>query len=181
MYGGSIRYTNGAWDILASGLKQDGANNNGSAKAVMAGGSYDAKFAKIFVGYTREKNDCVSCTGVLARIEGITPRGAGDFTLMNIGVRVPFGALTAIAEALKVQDRSDYAAPTQSRSAPWFAVGAEYALSNRTKLWGSVGTISNKNGSQYVLQTGGALRPVGLVDGTNATARNFGVGMTHMF
>ena len=91
------------------------------------------------------------------------------------------GAWTLIGEVFYLRDRSDYAAPVGNRDVPWLALGAEYALSKRTTLWGSVGAVRNRNGSQYVLSTGPAPRPANAVPAGNPTAKNIGIGITHAF
>ena len=184
MVGATLQYNARPWNVLVSVAKQRGAGSTdrvGAARGLMVGGSYDAGFAKVFAGYTREKNDCLTCTGVLERMEGLTARGAGDFTLLNLGVRAPVGAWTLIGEVFYLRDRSDYAAPVGNRDVPWLALGAEYALSKRTTLWGSVGAVRNRNGSQYVLSTGPAPRPANAVPAGNPTAKNIGIGITHAF
>lgn len=181
-YSGTVRYTNGPVDLVVSRVRQNGSGStNGSANAYQLAGSYDFKVAKVIAGYNRESNDCLTCTGVLARQEGLTPLGKGDFRLINLGVRVPVKALTVIAQVLRIQDRSDYANATGSRDVPWFAVGVEYKLSKRTTLWGSAGAVKNKNGSQYALSTGAPPREAGSVGAGDPISKNVGAGLTVTF
>jgi predicted porin len=181
-YAGSARYTEGPWDATIIYVRQSGANNaNGSVRAFEAGGNYNFGPAKLFFGYTKEVNDCLTCTGIYARIQGLRPGGAGDFRLTNVGVRIPVGALILIGQAARIQDRSDYAAPTGSRDALNLAVGAEYSLSKRTVLWSSVGTVGNQNGSRYAVSAGNGPRGSAFVPDGNPRATSASLGMTHRF
>jgi predicted porin len=107
--------------------------------------------ARLFAGVTDERNSCTTACPGLTRVTGSSTT---DFRLLNLGVRAPFGALTAIAQVTRVSDRSTYTAATPDRDANWFAIGAEYLFSKRSMLYGSIGTINNKNGSNYVLAAG---------------------------
>lgn len=182
LYGGSVRYTQGPWDVIASGSVQKGANNaNGSAKAVQVGGNYDFSWMKLYLGYTRETNDCTTCTGALARIDNASRFGGGDFRMVNVGGRIPVGTAMGIWQVTRLTDRSSYAVAPGNRDAWWLAVGGEYYLSKRTTLWASVGRINNKNGSNYVLSTGPNPRPNNAVGPGNPESNNFGMGITHTF
>lgn len=181
-YAGSARYTEGPWDATVIYVRQNGANNaNGSARAFEIGGNYNFGFARVFLGYTKEVNDCTTCTGAYARIQGLRAGGAGDFRLTNVGVRAPMGAFTLIGQATRIQDRSDYVAPTGNRDALNLAVGAEYSVSKRTVLWGSIGTIGNKNESKYAVSAGNGPRGSAFVPDGNPRATSGSLGMTHTF
>ncbi len=178
----SARYSAGPIDAVLGWVKQEGANNaNGDASAVVIGGSYNFGAAKVFAGYTNEKNTCTTCTGALARVAGVTPTGASEFKLFNLGVRVPVGSFTGIAQVVKVNDDTDYAVNPGSRDATWFAVGAEYTFSRRTVAYASVGTIDNQNGSQYALGSGSVQQPAGFVGPNNPRSTTATVGIRHSF
>jgi predicted porin len=145
---------------------------------MVVGGSYDARFAKFFLGMTVEKNSCATCTGAIARMPGAS---TSEFRLTNLGVRVPFGQFTAVAQFTRVNDRSDYTALTGNRDANWISLGGDYDLSKRTRLYFGVGQISNKNGSQYVLGTGTAQAPAMLVGSSSGSSRNIYMGVRHNF
>ncbi len=174
----SARYTAGPLDVMAGVNRQQGANNgNGTVRAASAGGSYNFGAAKLYAGYTMESNDCTTCTGALTRVVGSSKT---DFRLINLGVRVPFGAFTAIAQGVRVNDRSTYTAATGERDANWFAIGGEYTLSRRTLIHASVGSIGNKNGSNYVLGSGSSQQPATLVaDPDRSTTAS--LVLTHTF
>ena len=107
--------------------------------------------------------------------------GASAFRLANVGVRMPFGRTTVIAQAVRIADRSDYAAPAGNRDANLFALGAEYALSKRTTLYGSLGTVGNRNDSRYALGTGSVQQPPGAVERGDARSKTASLGLRHVF
>ena len=181
-YGLSARYTKSGLDVLAGFVRQNaGSAGTGAAQGAVVGGSYDFRVAKVYLGYTRERNDCTNCSGALARPSGVAPRGHGDFRLINIGTRVPFGAFTAIAQYVRLQDRTDYAVNPGNRDANWWAIGGEYAMSKRTLIYTSVGSIDNQNGSQYALGTGSAQLPANSVAAGNPRTTTFNLGIRHTF
>jgi predicted porin len=176
--GASVRYTSGALDLMAGANQQQGASNsNGSVRAASVGGSFDLGVARVYAGYTVEANDCTTCTGALARVVGSTKT---DFRLVNLGVRVPLGSMNGIAQVVRLTDKSTYSAPTGERDATWLGIGVEYYLSRRTLVHFSVATIDNKNGSNYVLGSGSAQQPAGLVaDLSRSTTTS--LVLTHAF
>ena len=181
-YGASVRYLEGPWDLVAAYGRQEGSGSaSGRITSVVVGGSYNFKVAKIFAGYTNEKNTCSTCTGALARAEGVSGGDASEFQLVNLGVRIPVGNLTAIAQVVRVNDRSRYAVNLGDRDATWFAVGAEYPLSRRTVLYGALGTIDNRNGSQYALGSGGVQQPPNFVDTDDPRSSTLSLGIRHLF
>lgn len=181
-YGLSARYaTRQATAVAAWNRQKSGSTGTGDAEAYVLGGSYDFGAARVFVGYTVEKNGCSNCTGIFARMGGVTGTDESEFRLANIGARVPMGgALTLIAQYTRLADRSRYATPRGRQDANWVSVGAEYLLSTRTTLYGGVGTIGNRNGSSYALGTGSAQQPSGLaVDPSRSTT--VAAGIRHRF
>ena len=178
----SGRYRAGRLDAVAAWGEQSGAGSGtGAARAWVVGGSYDFGWARLFVGYTDERNRCATCTGPLARVAGVMDGGASAFRLANVGVRMPFGRTTVIAQAVRIADRSDYAAPAGNRDANLFALGAEYALSKRTTLYGSLGTVGNRNDSRYALGTGSVQQPPGAVERGDARSKTASLGLRHVF
>lgn len=176
----SARYAAGPFGLTLGHMRQEGANNaNGRVQATVAGGSYDFGVARLFAGYTDEKNSCTTCTAGLARVTGAS---VSEFRLINLGARAPLGGLTTlIAQATRLQDRSRYAAPTGNRNTNWFAVGAEYNLSRRTMLYGTIGTIANHNGSRYALGSGTAAQPANAVASGDPRASTAQLGVRHLF
>jgi predicted porin len=117
----------------------------------------------------------------MLRVNGVSATGSSEFRILNLGVRVPFGAFTAIAQAARVQDRTAYAAPTGNRDSTWLAIGAEYAFSRRTVGYASIGRIGNRNGSQYALGAGTAQQAANFVASANQRSTGVAVGMRHSF
>ena len=178
-YGASASYQASGFDLSAGFQRQEGPDDAaGKVSAMAVGGSYDARFAKFFLGTTVEKNSCATCSGAIARMPGAS---TSEFRLTNLGVRVPFGQFTAIAQFPRVNDRSGYTSLTGNRDANWISLGGDYDLSKRTRLYFGVGQISNKNGSQYVLGTGTAQAPATLVGSSSGSSRNIYMGVRHNF
>jgi predicted porin len=180
-YGASGRYAQGPITAVVGYTRQNGANNagaSGNARAAVVGGSFDFGVARLFAGVTDERNSCTTACPGLTRVTGSSTT---DFRLLNLGVRAPFGALTAIAQVTRVNDRSTYTAATPDRDANWYAIGAEYSFSKRSMLYGSVGTIDNKNGSSYVLGSGTAQQPTGAIGTNNPRATTAQIGIRHVF
>lgn len=181
-YSASARYSAQGLDALVGWNRQNGANNaNGSVSALVAGGSYDFGVARVFAGYTDEKNDCTTCTGGLARVSGVTGSSASEFRLLNVGTRVPIGLFTAIAQYVRVNDRSKYAINPGSRDVNWFALGGEYAFSKRTIVYGSAATLKNRNGSQYALGSGTAQQVANFVATGDPRTTTVTLGIRHAF
>jgi predicted porin len=182
-YGASARYANGPIDLIVAYGRQNGAGNaNGEVRSYSAGGSYNFGVVKVFAGYIDEKNSCTTCTGALTRASGVTGANASEFRLVNAGVRVPISApLVAIAQAVRISDRSVYTVNPGDRDATWIAVGAEYALSKRTTLYGSAGTVSNSNGSMYAIGTGSAQQAAAAVGAGDPRAKAVALGVRHQF
>jgi len=181
-YGASARYLQGPWDLNVAWGRQDaGTGATGNITSYSVGGSYDFQLAKLYLGYTNERNACSSCTGSLARATDAFRASVSEFGLANIGVRVPIGRFTAIGQAAWVNDRSNYQVSPGNRNAWWFAIGGEYSLSRRTTLYGSVGTIENRNGSMYALGSGGVQQPANSVGAGNPRSTAGNIGIKHVF
>src|SRR5690606_31690106 len=103
------------------------------------------------------------------------------FRLLNLGLRAPLGRMTAIAQAIRLRDRSHYLLPTGSRDATWLALGQEYALSKRFIIYSSIATIGNRNGSRYAAGTGNAQQPAGRVGDGDPRASTLSLGMRYTF
>ena len=86
-----------------------------------------------------------------------------------------------MAQVSRIQDRSNYATSPGNRDATWIALGSEYALSRRTLLHASIGTIGNNNGSLYALGSGSVQHAAGLVGAGNPRTRTMVIGVRHSF
>lgn len=180
-YGAAARYNNDDWDLVLGYGRQQGAGVSGGVDAYVIGGSYKLPRAQLFFGITGENNACRSCNGPLSPIAGIKAGGKSAFRITNFGVRVPLGGLTAIAQIAKIHDRSDYSINPGSRDASWLSLGAEYLISRRTVLYSSLSTIGNRNGSQYVMGTGSAQQPAGVVPSGGRRVTALSAGVRHSF
>ena len=181
-YSASVRYRGHGLDAVAAFARQTGAGvGSGSLDAYVVGGSYQFPAVKVYAGLTNEKNDCSTCTGSFKLGPDIAPRGASEFRLANLGAQMNFGALSVYTQVTRVMDRSDYRSPTPSRDATWLALGAEYALSKRTSVSGSLGGISNRNGSNYTLGSGTSQQPANAISPGNPRAYAAVLGVRHFF
>lgn len=180
--GASARYSVDALDAVVGYTKMEGPSGSiGDVNGAVIGGSYNLKSFKVFAGYSRERNSCTGCTGALARIAGVAVGGAADFRIVNIGVRVPFGALTAIAQVARVIDRTAYAVNPGDRDATRLGIGAEYAMSRRTTAYTSLASIGNRNGSLYALGSGSVQQPAGRVAAGDPRSTTLTMGVRHVF
>lgn len=178
----SARYSDGPVDLIAGYGRQDGlGTTNGKLESFVVGGSYNFGPARVYGGVTTEENSCTTCTGTLVRATGVAGSNASEFRLVNLGVRIPVGNTTAIAQVVRVSDRSRYAAATGDRDATWFAIGGEYAFSKRTGAYATIGTIGNQNGSLYALGSGTVQRPANFFGGANRRSTTLTLGMRHNF
>jgi predicted porin len=180
--GFAARYTQGAVDAVVSTQRVNGAGNlgaSGSVQGLVVGGSVQLGASRLFAGLTEERNSCsTGCSG-LPRVAGAT---TARFRLLNLGLRQQLGtAFTGLAQYTRVQDRSDYAVATGDRDAHWLALGGEYTLSKRSMIYGSVGTVGNRNGSNYVLGSGSALQAAGAIGPGNPRATTTQLGVRHSF
>jgi predicted porin len=174
-YGASARYNNGPVELVG-GFHRQSAAGTGAARAGVVGGSYDFGVARVFAGWTEERNNCSTCTGGLAPTTRLAAGGASEFRLINIGAKIPTGAWTTFVQYVRVQDRGN-----SDRDANWFAIGGEYALSKRTAIYTTLGTINNRNGSQYALGSGTAQQPAGFVAAGDPRSTTFTLGIRHGF
>ena len=179
----SLKYTAGpldaniAWQSLRAGV-----GGTGHARGWTVGGSYDFGIARVFAGATEEENNCSTCIGALARGPAATSASTSKFRLLNIGARAPFGSFTLIGEVARIQDRSAYFTSPGDRDATLVSMGGEYGLSKRTVLYGSLGTIDNRNGSRYALGTGSSQQIASAWPaGSNKRASTLNLGIRHVF
>jgi predicted porin len=183
-FDGSLRYTIGAADFIGEFARQRGPGNGGSAGAVESkflGASYDFGTFKTIVAYTDEKDNCALCTGTLARLPGVTGTNASEFKFGQIGVRVPVGKATLIAQYIRVQDDSQYAVDPGNRNANWIAAGMEYLLTKKDLVYATAGSVKNANGSLYALGTGSAQQLAGAVGPGNPRTTTLSLGINHSF
>jgi predicted porin len=166
----SLRYAKAPLDLNVSYTGGRDAFDRGTLKALTAGGSYLVGPFQVFAGYLRETNNQeTSATAPAAPTR--------RFDIYNLGMRYKATpALTLVGQAERIRDRSD--ALAVDRDANKFAFGAEYALSKRTAVYSSIGTVSNQHGSNYSLGSGTA--PGGPVKG-DPQSKTANIGVKHVF
>lgn len=168
--GASLRYQNGPLDLNVVYIENNDAFDRGGQKAMNIGGSYALGKAKVYAGYLRETSR--TATSAVAALPQET-----RLDLYNIGLRFQTTAnLTLIGQVIRLRDRSE--GLTIDRDGTSIAFGGEYALSKRTLVYASVGSIENQNGSSYSLGTGTAAG--GPVTG-DPRARAASIGVRHTF
>lgn len=181
-YSGSARFTRDNWDVMAGYAEIKSAEkHNGEVKSHVVGGSYNWSGVKVFLGYTRERNDCHTCTGSLKPSTNLMAGGSNDFSVSNLGVRIPQGNFTWIAQYAHIKDRSNYSSATGKRASDWIGIGMEYALSKRTLVYGSVASISNKNGSNFTLGSGTSTQSAGISGANDRRSNTTVLGIRHTF
>jgi general bacterial porin, GBP family len=115
-----------------------------------AGGSYDFGVAKLYAAWRTRKEP----------VAGLDERSGW------LGLSVPIGPATLQGTVGRVDDRT-----AANKDARGISLGAEYALSKRTDVYGRSGRVSNRNGATFNLDNGlNGSRPM-------ATA----VGLRHRF
>ncbi|MBC7455655.1 MAG: porin [Massilia sp.] len=97
----------------------------------------------------------------------IASTASTDSRDMLVGVALPVGATTWLASFIRKNDRD-----LANRDADQIAIGATYALSQRTDFYAAYSRISNRNGAAYTV--GNASAP-----GSGSAALN--LGMRHAF
>jgi predicted porin len=124
MVGAKVGYKNGPLNV-ALGLQQEKGSEN---DYMMIAGAYDLGMASLSAGYnTRSGNDA-----------------KGDDTELTLGVNVPLGNVNlSVGYATS---KTEIAGSTSAKSSG-FGVGATYALSKRTKLYGGLRSHNVKDGA----------------------------------
>lgn len=146
--GGSLVYANGPVVVKLAHHNGRNAADTDSTKNSFLGGSYNFGVAKAIAGYQTEK-------GV----------GALDRNAAQVGVQVPFGPHTVMAEYIRKNDKT-----AANNDANMVGVAYTYALSKRTNLYTSYVKIDNKNSLVYTTKAG---------DGSGD--KEFNVGIRHKF
>lgn len=121
----TVAYANGPL-VVGAGLDRTETNNVKGLQAFAVGGSYDLGAAKVFADF------------VTADPKDLAP-AVDKITELNAGVRVPMGAITAVAGL--GTNKQDNANGTDA-SGTDYLLGADYSLSKRTTAYARV---SQKN------------------------------------
>jgi len=145
----------------------DGSFANKTFKTDLLAGSYDAGVAKLFAQYYSQ--DAVINESAAGTPGTSASSGAGKIKGTSIGVRVPFGALTAYAQALNLKDQRNSAAnTTEDRKFTGSSFGVRYDMSKRTYAYLNSGKIK-KDGTAAAPTT------------TNYDLKQTAVGLVHSF
>ncbi|MEX1166301.1 MAG: porin, partial [Hydrogenophaga sp.] len=124
MVGAKVGYKNGPLNV-ALGLQQEKGTEN---DYMMVAGAYNLGVASLSAGYnTRSGNDA-----------------RGDDTELTVGVNVPLGNVSLSAGF--ATSKTEIGGSTAGKSSG-FGVGAAYALSKRTKLYGGLRSHNRENGA----------------------------------
>jgi len=145
-FGASGTYANGPARMTVAYHDQEDPTGDDSAKMALIGGTYDFSVARLHLAYATDKG-----TGVY------------DTRDMLIGVSVPIGQLTLIADYVRKDDR------VADGDADQIGLGVTYALSKRTNFYSSFARVTNDSTAQYVAGAPGA------------TAKVFNFGVRHTF
>lgn len=140
--------------------------------------AYDFGVAKLFGSYATFRNPGAATTSATHAAADNNLMFAGfplvgyysgqDDRSASIGIAVPFGASTVLAQVVRVDDRGPL-----DRDAAQFGIAYIYALSKRTSLYADYGRIRNRNGAAYAVT--GATTQAGLDRSGNSNATHVGV------
>ncbi|WP_162248908.1 porin [Variovorax sp. Root434] len=140
--------------------------------------AYDFGAAKLFGSYATFRNPGAAVTPATHAAADNNLMFAGfplvgyysgqDDRSASIGIAVPFGVSTVLAQVVRVDDKGPL-----NRDATQFGIAYIYALSKRTSLYADYGRIRNRNGAAYAVT--GATSQAGLDRGGNSHATHVGV------
>jgi len=141
-------YSNGPLYVgLAFGSREAEGTATLKAELTVFGASYDFQSFKLVGNYLSAKSSASNVAGDTKSTE------------YNLGVTVPFGAVTAIAQIGRNTYNSDVTGQDGDASGNDWALGADYALSKRTTAFVKTGT-SNKLEGTIAAQTRDTKRDV---------------------
>lgn len=129
---GSVMYADGPLMLTASIDRIAGQGATPDQKYTVMGGTYALGSAKIYAGLQLLKNTV-----------GF-PHGSVDARVYHLGTRIGLGNTTLVGQIAKHQERGP-----SGLDATLTALGAEYALSKRTNLYGSVARIGNDDAAGW--------------------------------
>lgn len=144
--------------------------------------AYDFGVAKVFGSFATFKNPSAAITPATQAAADNNQGFAGfptvgyyagqDDRSASLGVAVPFGRNTLLAQAIHVDDRGPL-----NRDATQFGVAYIHALSKRTSLYADYGRVKNRNGAAYAL-TGATSQAA---PGSNGNSDALHLGIRHAF
>ena len=129
-------YSNGPLYVgLAFGVREAESTVTLKNELTVFGASYDFKSFKLVGNYLASKSTASNVVGDTKSTE------------YNLGVTVPFGAVTAIAQIGRNTYNSDVSGQAGDAAGNDWAIGAEYALSKRTTAFVKTGTTNKLEGT----------------------------------
>jgi len=154
---------------LASNTGLPGANGDYNQTGISA--AYDFGVAKVVYTYAHE--DLLNWTTA-------GTKNTNDSNL--IGVIVPMGAMNLKASYIASAYNSGATGAADNKGT-LFGLGFDYALSKRTKLYGTYSAVTNDNGNQYSAGGAGFSSAGGanLTSANNPSSSGFALGVFHAF
>lgn len=167
---GSVSYSNGP--LVLKGVYEEIRDNSGNFTNLYAtsreyalGGAYQAGSIKVFAGYS------------LIRSGGATVADANNPTASNQHQLYWLGANWAATPALTLLAGGYHARLNRDGgNATLLALGANYALSKRTLLYATVGTVVNRGNAAFSVEITPDTRPL-----AGATQQGVYTGVVHSF
>lgn len=151
--------------LITSGI--DPNANGRDPSAIQLGGSYDFKAAKVYAGWSQQKDGWIkSAEGAVVNPNnnlGASAYFDGKVNAYLLGVSVPFGSSELLA-SFHLVDPDDSAFPNGEK-VKVYNLGYNYKLSKRTSLYA---LFSYHDGSLYTF-------------GRDSDSQQFGIGMRHNF
>ena len=139
---------------------------NGTYTQAALGGSYDFGMAKVLFLSTRE--DLVGLTATAYN------------TTNMIGLNVPVGAINyKLSYAASTQNAGT--AGAKDNAGTLTGLGVDYAMSKRTKLYGTVSNVTNDGGAAYSAALVGGAAGSTLTSTSNPTSTGLALGIFHTF
>lgn len=183
--GGRIGYANGPVDVAIAGNKLTLTSVTGAVPNVVGlsndrtqaniAGSFDFGVAKLWALYDFQKAENQNAAGAAAN--GLETKAKG----FVLGVTAPVGPglIKAAYSRVKVENTNVALQPETSK----FAVGYDYNFSKRTRLYGTLAHISNKDGAALTFTSGsggvnGLTAPTPLA---NRSVNAYEIGLRHTF
>ncbi len=153
---GALFYAGKAFSAAASYTQHKHITDGSSVRWFNSGAAYDFGVAKVFGSFATFKNPGAAITPATQAAADNNLGFAGfptvgyysgqDDLSASLGVAVPFGVNTVLAQVVHVNDRGPL-----NRDATQVGVAFIHALSKRTSLYADYGRVKNRNGSGYAL------------------------------
>ena len=157
-----LNTTTGAGLATNTGIPASTGNYTQSA----LGASYDFGMAKVLFLSTRE--------------ELVGAASTATNTVNMVGVNVPVGAINyKLSYASAAQNTG--AANAKDNTGTLTGLGIDYALSKRTKLYGTYSSVTNDGGSAYSAALAGGAAGTTLTSKSNPTSTGLALGVFHTF